>query len=738
MALLMHTVDGSRSTRTALAVSAALVMASNGFSQQPSGATASNEAKTYSRRAESYLVPAVSLVNMAGEQVLLRSVLDDQRPVMVQFVFTTCSTICPVLSNTFSSVQQEFDPNDPVRMVSISIDPEHDTPARLRQYAERLQANPDWVFLTGAHEDISEVQRAFDAYQVNKMNHQPLTFIRPTIGSPWVRLNGLMSAAELVDEFGAAVATARKNLEFGRRLYEQGIGVSGEPVRATVHDDPVRDPAQFTCASCHRRSGFGTAEGGTLAMPIAGSALGKPRDWRGQDLMRNLYREDQPLAFRRRLHEIRGRPAYSDEALVRALRDGVDSAGNTLDPTMPLYDLSEDDAANLITYLRQLSTQTAPGVDDTDIHLATVILDDADPIRRQAMLDTMNAYVERRNLYTRNELVHTGHSPGFKDFFESGYRQWVLHVWDLTGPAETWTEQLEAYYRQTPVFAMVSGLGKAPWAPIHAFCEAHRIPCVFPNTDYPPLGEPGVYPFYFSRGIVLEAEAMAQFLREREGVAPVRIVQLYEDHPQGVFPAHVLETALSSTDNIEIVNRAMKAGSPLTEAALDFSFADDRRTLVVAWLGEIDLDVIAAAAENADVWYISSTLTGSVPRVIPQGLNDKAFYIYPFGLRPEMIPAIQQDRSWFKSRRLEIVDERLQLNTYFAMTITENALMHIIDTFSREYFVEGIEHITEEQLTFGSYARMSLGPDQRLGSKGCYIVRPARQGPVAVSKWIVP
>ncbi len=90
-----------------------------------------------------YEVPAVTLVRDDGKSVSLPSELDDGRPVVLDFVFTTCTTICPVLSATFSKLQDELGSmRDRVHLVSISIDPEQDTPARLAEYARKFHAGP--------------------------------------------------------------------------------------------------------------------------------------------------------------------------------------------------------------------------------------------------------------------------------------------------------------------------------------------------------------------------------------------------------------------------------------------------------------------------------------------------------------------------------------------------------------------------------------------------------------------
>lgn len=85
-------------------------------------------------------------------------------------------------------------------MISVSIDPEYDTPDALNAYAKRFKAGPQWEFLTGSLDDSVAVQKAFDADRGDKMNHAPMTLMRATPDSQWIRYEGFARADELAEE----------------------------------------------------------------------------------------------------------------------------------------------------------------------------------------------------------------------------------------------------------------------------------------------------------------------------------------------------------------------------------------------------------------------------------------------------------------------------------------------------------------------------------------------------------
>ena len=149
-----------------------------------------------------YSVPDVPLVRDDGKRVSLREEMNDGRAVVLNFIFTTCSSFCPLSSQTFEEFQEQLGPDrQQVHMMSISIDPEQDTPARLREYAHKFAAGPGWQHYTGTLAASQAAQRAFNAYRGNKMSHSPLTLMRAANGKTWRRIDGFATPDDLLVEY---------------------------------------------------------------------------------------------------------------------------------------------------------------------------------------------------------------------------------------------------------------------------------------------------------------------------------------------------------------------------------------------------------------------------------------------------------------------------------------------------------------------------------------------------------
>jgi len=165
---------------------------------------------TIARTVVRYDVPDVTLVNQDGVKVRLAEYLPADRPVFLTFIYTTCTTLCPILSAAFASVQERLAPHpDAVRLVSVTIDPETDTPAALREYLNRYRAAAGWDALTGSRQNIDSVMKAVDAYMPDKEHHYAVTFVRGAGNGPWVRLQGLVGRRELMEEWAQLTEPTR-------------------------------------------------------------------------------------------------------------------------------------------------------------------------------------------------------------------------------------------------------------------------------------------------------------------------------------------------------------------------------------------------------------------------------------------------------------------------------------------------------------------------------------------------
>jgi ABC-type branched-subunit amino acid transport system substrate-binding protein len=490
-----------------------------------------------------------------------------------------------------------------------------------------------------------------------------------------------------------------------------------------VQHDVAAEGAQIFCAGCHGRSGMGVGEGQTVVPAVTGSLLFQPREIR-----------------RKQLYDARTlRPAYSDGSLARAIRAGTDAGGRTLDSLMPRYALGDADLQSLIRYLKTLSSQISPGVSATDIHFATVITDDVDPRRRRAMLDVLEAFFASKSAETRHEASRSGRSPFHMERHYQAYRKWNLHVWELRGPPAGWRAQLERFYEQQPVFAVIGGVGGATWHPIHEFCEQREVPCLLPNTDLPVVAESDYYSIYFSKGMELEAQVLAKHLGNR---AASSVVQVYRSNARGETAAAGLRQALKAHGMTDVQDRVVADGTRLSPE-LWRSIDRHGAASVVLWLDDGDLADVEAAARTAPVRrvYVSSTLAGDSLRAIAARFHGEVYAIWLEDLPEDSVRRLRVLDVWLRSKAIVITDPPLQANTLFAATLAAQALKHIGSNFYRDYFIERIEHIFDSMVAPSAYPKLGLAPNQRYASKGGYVLRISKDSggePTQGREWIVP
>ena len=156
-------------------------------------------------------IPDTPVYDQNGKELKFYSDLVKDKTVAINFIFTTCTTICPPLTATFRKVQQEAEARGlNVQLISVSVDPAVDTPERLRAFAEKFKAGPGWTFVTGDKSQIDSVLQAFGVAVANKTDHTPMILIGDDVSDYWTRTYGLSSPAKIVDMLAGAVAGRRK------------------------------------------------------------------------------------------------------------------------------------------------------------------------------------------------------------------------------------------------------------------------------------------------------------------------------------------------------------------------------------------------------------------------------------------------------------------------------------------------------------------------------------------------
>jgi mono/diheme cytochrome c family protein len=489
----------------------------------------------------------------------------------------------------------------------------------------------------------------------------------------------------------------------GMRIYREGI-VPGYRTAVATRAGSVVAPAQVACANCHQRSGLGAREGQQSIPPVVGATLYAPKPG--------------------------VRPAYTDDSLAVAIRDGIDPGGRALSPLMPRYALQPDELAQLIDYLKQLAARPSPGVANSVVHLATVVTEDVPPETKQAMLEVMQRYLQDLNDGSDSKA---GKKASRRDAAQAGADlrlRWELHVWTLSGTANARRAQLQSYYAQQPVFALVGGLTTDTWLPVHEFCQLQKVPCLFPNTSVPVADTPAFYAVYFDKGSVLRAQILARyFANNANEFSSGRIVQVLPGNWSGYEPAAALRQAMGRVKAHRVVDHVIDSHAPTPPEFWRQVLGQDSVCALILWTDNPDLAGLAELAGERPlppIFVADSPYSGKPPPSDPR-LNDRLRFISTLNPAAPM-PAAASWSAWMTAHRLAKSDALLQANTYFVMSLIDEAVRANAGDFTPEHLIERIEYTVGSVVPHPMLASLGLGMGQRFAAKGGYILVPRGDG----------
>jgi protein SCO1/2 len=144
-----------------------------------------------------YNIPDVPMRTATGEQVHFYTDLVKGRVVVMNFIFTSCTTICPTMGATFARVQRLLGTRN-VAMISVSIDPTVDTPERLAVWSKRLGAKPGWTLVTGEKTDVDRLLKSLGLFNADPAAHSPVVLVGDEKMGRWERIDGLAAPTSIV------------------------------------------------------------------------------------------------------------------------------------------------------------------------------------------------------------------------------------------------------------------------------------------------------------------------------------------------------------------------------------------------------------------------------------------------------------------------------------------------------------------------------------------------------------
>jgi len=150
----------------------------------------------------------VELLDQDGKKLRFKSDVVGDRIVAIDTFYTDCGLICPILSAIFADMQKKLGDRlgTEVTLVSLSVDPTTDIPARLKEYADNWKAKPGWVFLTGEDPNMTRVLQGLGLYAPNFTNHPAAFLVGDGKTGAWTRYYGFPSPKKLLEKIDELLA----------------------------------------------------------------------------------------------------------------------------------------------------------------------------------------------------------------------------------------------------------------------------------------------------------------------------------------------------------------------------------------------------------------------------------------------------------------------------------------------------------------------------------------------------
>jgi ABC-type branched-subunit amino acid transport system substrate-binding protein len=470
----------------------------------------------------------------------------------------------------------------------------------------------------------------------------------------------------------------------GKQFYLTGDSPSGKPVKARVGLESIELPStNVPCGSCHGEDGHGRPEGGIVPTDITFEYL--------------------TLSYGHSHDNGRKHAAFTADTIITAINGGIDSAGNRLDFAMPRYTLSDSESADLIAYLKRLSTDVDPGLTGTTIRLGTLL-------PTQGPLADMGLAMKNILLAYFNEVNAQG---GIYN------RKILLEVAEFTGSAEETIKNVRRLFEIEPVFAMVAPFSGNLEQDILLLSESQNVPQIGPYTLFPeetPTRSRST--FYLLPGLNNESRAMVDYAADVLHLKNTSSIVISPENSNIQRAAEVIEKQ-SQVRGLGLVTKLAYPSHQFPSQAFVAQLKQQSPEIVFFFGTDDELRILLKNAEELKprpYVFISGSLTG--PILDNQGFQDKIF----LSLSSPPNEQMNTDEFFRLIKRNDLTTQHLtaQAVTYSAARLLAEGLQRTGKELSRKKLINTLENIY--QFDTGLMSPLSFGPNRHIGSPKAFIV----------------
>jgi ABC-type branched-subunit amino acid transport system substrate-binding protein len=403
----------------------------------------------------------------------------------------------------------------------------------------------------------------------------------------------------------------------------------------------------------------------------------------------------------------RQHPPYTERGLELAIARGADPGGNRLNSVMPRYQMSPQDLADLIAYLKVLGKDRDPGISDNKIVIGTVVpakgalaeMGQAMKAVTAAFFDELNS---RGGIYSRRlelKFVETAETP-----------------------AAT-RANVEHFLNNEQVFAMTGALIAGAEKETVPLLALREVPLVGPITLYPQTGPPlNRQVFYLLPGLDVQARAMVKFAAQKPELKNAGTEVLY---PQSAINVGVFEAIEAQSKTV-----GLSAPRAYTYVAGHFDVVDavkqvrETKRDLVFFLGNTEEAVSFMNEAEKLNWFPTLALSGAAGgKAIfdaPVGFDGKIFLTFPASPADQTAEGLSEFRALAEKYKLPNQHLATQISAYSAAKILAEALKRAGRDVSREKVIHELESMYEYPT--GLTPSITFGPNRRIGAMGAHMI----------------